>query len=426
MKIFFLKNKNIFLAIFLLALFLLTFFVFEGKNKIEQKMLTNDGAWCWYQDPRAVSYENKTYIGWANQNGDIKIGRYDEKEDNFKSTVLHNSLQKDDHIAPSILKLEDGRLMVFYSEHAGEKSSMYYRISTNPEDIFSWGNEMKLETNTFGKRGYTYSHPVQLSDENNRIYLFWRGGDFKPTFSFSDNKIDWADAKTLFGVEKGRPYLKVFSNNKDKIYFTFTDGHPNEVEFNNVYFAYYQKGSFFKADGTFIKKIADLPLKPEEVDLVYDSSSSKIKGWNWDIAIDDLGNPIIVYSTFPELEDHRYNYAYWDGDNWKNYEITKAGGSIDKDGEPFYSGGIALDHQNPSTIYLSREIDGFHELEKWKTEDQGNSWLSESITIQSSTENIRPVVPRNSGDEGIKVIWMQGDYDHYTEYKTGLKAQFVK
>jgi hypothetical protein len=160
--------------------------------------------------------------------------------------------------------------------------------------------------------------------------------------------------------------------------------------------------------------------------LVYDSKSSKVKGWNWDIGVNEIGNPIIVYSTFPEIDDHRYNYAYWDGEGWKNYEITEAGGSISKEREPFYSGGIALDYQNPSTVYLSKEVNGIHELEKWETKDQGKNWNSESITTQSLNKNIRPVVPRNSEDKGIEVVWMQGDYNHYTDYKTGLKAQFVK
>ncbi|MFA7466431.1 MAG: BNR-4 repeat-containing protein [Parcubacteria group bacterium] len=402
---FILSKKNIVIAVTMLFAFsiILIFFISDRsmerveridiEGSIGQENISDDGAWCWFQDPRAVSYNGKTYVGWVNRSGDIVISRYDNQKKETVSNVLHYNLQIDDHSAPTILILQDGRIMVFYSAHVG--NAMFYRISISPEDISNWSEEKRITTNTEGKRGYTYSHPVRLSDENNKIYLFWRGGDFKPNFSTSIDGVEWSNAQNLFDVPNERPYMKVFSNGSDKIYFTFTDGHPNEIETNNIYFTYYQDGSFYKADGTFIKGVNDLPLVASDLDVVYDSNLSGVNAWNWDIAIDNSGNPVIAYATFPALEDHRYNYAYWDGESWNNYEIAKAGGSIDKDREPFYSGGMAINHQDPSIVYLSREINEMHEMEKWETPDWGKSWSSKIITSQSLAKNVRPVVPRN-------------------------------
>jgi len=408
-------------VVLIAIVFLFGLFNKRQLTKIENIEFVSDGAWCWFQSPSAVQFNGKTYVGWINKNGDIMIGVYDENTKNISSAVLHAGLQIDDHAAPSILVRPDGRLMIFYSAHNG--SNMFYRISTSPEDISFWGEEKRIDTNTQGKWGYTYPNPVQLSSEDNKIYLFWRGGNGEPTFSTSADGNLWSDAQTLFNVPGERPYMKVSSNGTNKVYFTFTDGHPNEVDNNSIYFAYYQAGSFYKANGTFIKNINDLPLTPADVDMVYDSSKSGIKAWNWDIAFDENGYPVIVYAVFPAVSDHRYVYARYNGNNWDNNEITSAGDSISGDTELYYSGGITLNHENPYVVYLSKEIDNVNEIQKWSTQNSGRNWSFESITSESMKENIRPIVPRNNVPKSIDVIWIEGDYYFYTKFNTQLKAR---
>ena len=42
-----------------------------------------------------------------------------------------------------------------------------------------------------------------LSEENNRIYLFWRGADWKPTFAYSDNLgLSWSNPQILLKSTK--------------------------------------------------------------------------------------------------------------------------------------------------------------------------------------------------------------------------------
>ncbi|UCG34897.1 MAG: BNR-4 repeat-containing protein [Candidatus Omnitrophota bacterium] len=401
----------------------------ENIRKKSHQTLTSDGAWCWIADPRAVYYEGehkKVYVGWVNKSGSIQVASYNRGTKKITTTTLKKKLQRDDHANPALLVRPDGRLMVFYSAHNGKK--MFYHVSKEPENVSSWDKELEVGVNTEGARGYTYPNPIHLATEGSKIYLFWRGGNWKPSFAELKEDFTWSSAKTLVKGEGKRPYVKFDSNGIDKIHFAFTDGHPGEEEKNNIYYAYYYKGAFYKANGFKIKNIEELPINPLEADKVYDAAILGIKAWVWDIALDHSGNPIILYAVFRKINDHRYRYAQWDGEKWNDYEITAAGNCFPKthkreiEEEPHYSGGVALDHDNPSIVYLSRPIHGIFEIEKWVTSDGGTTWDLEEITSRSAKDNIRPVVARNySKSESGILIWMQGNYYYYTQYYTGLK-----
>jgi len=262
------------------------------------------------------------------------------------------------------------------------------------------------------------------------IYLFWRGGNFKPNYSKSKDGINWSPAKTLIKGSGARPYIKFESDGIGKIHFAFTDGHPRREERNNIYYACYHNGALYKADGTKIKDMNEVPIEPSEADKVYDASISGARAWIWDIAVDNSGNPVIVYTALPEETDHRYRYAKWNGSGWKDVEITSAGGGWfpqtqigERARETYYSGGIILDHVNPSIIYLSKKINGIFEIEKWITSDGGTTWISEIITFGSKKNNVRPFVSRGHKFNDAFLFWMYGDYIHYTKYFTEIKMK---
>ncbi len=170
--------------------------------------LAADGAWCWFADPRAVYHEGRfrrTYAGWVNSAGDIQVAAYDHRTGKSEVSTLKAKLERDDHANPAILIQPDGRLRVFYSPHNGGK--MAWRVSVHPEDISSWTEETVLPVNTQGSSGYTYPNPFILKKEKNRMYLFWRGGDYQPDFATSPDGRIWSEARTLIrGGE--RPYVK--------------------------------------------------------------------------------------------------------------------------------------------------------------------------------------------------------------------------
>jgi hypothetical protein len=394
-------------------------------NAAADAVTLGDGGWSWFGDPRAVTYAGKhtrTYIGWLSRGGDVTVQSYDEDTKATATSVVHAAFQRDDHANPSLLVRSDGRIAAFYSQHNG--ASLLYRLSTNPEDVSSWGPEQSVHTNSAAppgapSRGYTYPNPIRLGDEAT-TYLFWRGGDYEPTFSAqADGQTTWAPARTLIQVPGQRPYVKYASNGTDTIDFAFTNAHPREAPDVNIYFARYRAGNIERADGT---KIADVgtPIDPAAADKVFDGPEN---AWVHDVAEDSGGRPVIVFASFPSAADHRYHYARWTGSQWDVHQITPAGGSISADGnEPQYSGGITLDHEDPSHVYLSRQVGNAWEVEAWTTSDGGTSWTSQAITEGSSEKNVRPVSPRGliPFDSDLSIIWLRGAYNSYVTYQTSL------
>src|SRR4051794_3426276 len=391
-------------------------------HAVPPRRTLGDGAWCWFADPRGVHHEGarkQTFIGWVAQNGDMKVAAFDHDSGIRTTAVLHSNLQVDDHSNPALLVRPDGRIAVFYSGHSGDR--MYYRVSKRPEDITSWEAEATIPTNTVGQYGFTYPNPIRLSAES-KSYLFWRGGNFNPTFSTQpDGQSSWSAARNLILVSGERPYVKYDSYHGDTIGFAFTNAHPSEASDVNIYYAYYKNGGIYKANGTRIGTLGT-PIAPSQADKVFDNAD---KTWVHDVAFDSQGRPVIVFADFASTTDHRYRYARWTGSQWVSYQITPAGGSISLDGkQPYYSGGITLDHENPNTVYLSRDVGGIFEVETWSPPDGGKSWSRPAVPASSSANNYRPISPRGlipfSSD--MSVVWMRGIYQSYIAYKTSITA----
>jgi hypothetical protein len=136
----------------------------------------------------------RTYVGWVDPGGNIQAASYDHDTKVRVIATIRANFQIDDHDNPSLLVRPDGHLLAFWSAHSG--GQMHYRRTTRPEDVTAWGPEQHVPTNTAGPWGYTYPNPVQLSAEGNRLWLFWRGGNFNPTFSTSDDEVHGTPART--------------------------------------------------------------------------------------------------------------------------------------------------------------------------------------------------------------------------------------
>jgi hypothetical protein len=388
-------------------------------------VLAASGAWNWIEDPRAVHVKggrDRIYAGWVTRNGDLQIGAYDRMTTKIEAVTLAPHWEIDDHDSPSLLVLPDKRLMAFYARH--NLIGVFVRTSLHPEDISAWGPEIAITRTP----RTTYSQPVYLADEK-KIYVFWRGVNWKPTFSTSTDGEHWTPERELV-EQKGReantirPYFKIASDGRSKIDIAFTDGHPRDEPTNSIYYLRYEHGAFFKADGARVGGMGDLPIDPMSSDIVYFAKPSWVRAWIWDLAIARDGTPVIAYARYPSETDHRYRYARWRNGHWLDVELVAAGrwfpqtppGTQER--EPHYSGGIALDHDDPSIVYLSRQVDGQFEIERWATPDGGTSWATTPITAQSSEPNVRPVVAR--GDDGETVLWMRGPYVHWTNFGTRI------
>jgi hypothetical protein len=393
-----------------------------SKPGSEFTSITNNGAWTWYGNPVAIYYEGKykkTYMGWISNNGVIAVASYDHQTGDTVTKVIRTGYAADDHNHPSLLMRPDGRLMVFFSGHDGATMSLY--ISTNPEDISSFDPEIKVAPGVT----YCYPNPIFLSDEGDsgRIFLFYRSLGLKPCFSYSDDwGKTWTPTRQYYVNPDSTPksYANYCSNGKDEIHIVIEKGH--RAGYWPLYYLKYKKGAFYKLDGTLLATLDQLPIPNIKLDTVHNPSAAQSHGSAWDIALDNLGRPVVVYDQFKDGSNHLYYYFRWTGKEWFKKQLINSGGSMG--GEDGFAGGITLNHDNTNIVYMSRMVNGVHEIYKWVTNDSGNTWDSIAITRGSAKKNTRPIVPRGykTGTK-LEVIWMYGDYSGFTGsgYNTAVK-----
>ncbi len=378
------------------------------------------GSWCWFGDPRAVQVgggRDETFVGWIGWRGQITVGAFHARTGLLDSRVIGRQAV-DDHGDPSLLIEPDGRLTAFWSGHSGP--SMNYRTTLRPYDIDAWGPVRQLRSRVRGNKGFTYPNPVMLSAEHDRLYLFWRGPDWSQDFATRTLAGRWSAARRLIAVPRERPYVKVASNGTNTIALAFTNGHPRGVV-TGIYYAAYRDGSLWTAGGRRIARMDDGPISPQQADLVYDAAKTGVRAWVWDVALDFAGRPVIVYATFPSPWRHIYWYATWSGQRWISHRMTVGGPSISPHTiETDYSGGITLDHADPSIVYLSRKVRGWFELERWTTMDGGFSWRYAIVARTRGSDNVRPLVPRGSAAGPVDVLWLHGHYRGFTDYRTSI------
>ncbi|MDQ3849018.1 MAG: BNR repeat-containing protein [Actinomycetota bacterium] len=379
------------------------------------------GGWSYFGDPRAISHDGDTFTGWISTTGNVWVARLTRGR-RLRKRLIFRGLGRDDHNNPSLVFWHDGRIVVFFSPHSGHDlpppgipSVMRYRISQRPFSIDSFGPVHTVPTNAPGGLGYTYPNPIV---QRSKLWLFWRGGGWNPTFSYTENLLDWVPARELMRHGGGeRPYTKYVGDGDRQIHGIFTDGHPMAFK-NSLYYLRYENERLFAASGRRLGTLASVPLHTSELDRVYRYTDEGGRAWTHDIALDADGKPIILYTRRVGRRDTFY-YAHFDGRRWVSRKIV-AGGP----GRPsFTSGGGTLDHEDPRIVYLSRRTGAWHQVEVWITQDRGRTWTSRQLTSDPDGYSIRPVSPRGLTDFD-RVLFSRGDERTigFTNYRTRIHA----
>jgi hypothetical protein len=427
------------------AIYLIAFCVTDATA--QPGTAIGEGAWCWFSEPKAIGIQTdsgpRVVTGWVSSAGDVVVALVDPAKGTATSQILHTKLERDDHDNPAFVTLPDGRIGAFYGKHG--KESLYARFTLKPNDISEWTPVRELRLNNaeltakLGHDRYTYANPWRLSGESDRIYLFWRGAGYKPNISWSDDLGEtWTPSRIVISPQpfdgNQRPYVKYFSSGEDRIHLLFTDGHPRNEPFNSVYYACYRAGAFWRAGGTRICGIDELPFEPRNASVVYDAHATGARAWVWDICEDAEGRPIAVYARCPSETDHRYHYVRYDGEKWIDHEVSAAGkwfpqtppGTVER--EQHYSAGITIEPGRPDKVFLARDVNGRFEIESWLTSDGGATWQHKPITSSSARDNVRPYVPRAWPAQLSPVLlWMENrKYEHYTKFDSAIRVMEMK
>src|SRR5205085_910035 len=77
----------------------------RGSSMTDSTVLTDDdGAWTWFNDPRAIFHDGQILTGWVNRRGDIQFASHDLASGRTTVLMLHPAFQADDHDNPALLK----------------------------------------------------------------------------------------------------------------------------------------------------------------------------------------------------------------------------------------------------------------------------------------------------------------------------------
>ncbi|MCH5176479.1 MAG: BNR-4 repeat-containing protein [Prevotellaceae bacterium] len=415
----------------------------QTTERYDGAVINDEGAWCWFADPRAIHYENEaktinvSWIGYIDVHGNIKATQYDWLTGRKTDVLVRSYFQPDDHNNPTFLVLPDERVLIIYSRHTDEPA-FYYRISRRPGDITALGEEKRLAT----ANNTTYPSPFILSDDPTHWYLCWRGINWHPTIARLTMPDANDDVKFDFGPRQivqstgARPYAKYQSNGKDKIYLTYTTGHPDNEMPNWLYFNVidinHGNGPILRdIRGTELKKISDGVFNVSKTSsyanqypyTIVDKSDG-IRNWVWQISLDKQENPVIAFTHIDDAKtSHVYWYGRWTGTEWRRTWVQYAGHAFHQNWnstERCYTGGMAIDPDNINDLYLSIPTkngeynrDGVHEIWKYTINDAGEVSGSEQITRNSLKNNARPFILPNSANSPMRLVWMNGDYYYW-------------
>jgi hypothetical protein len=426
-------------------------------------VLANDGAWTWFNDPRALFKTGTLYFSYNRfSDGRTVLNALNLQTGGVTNLWASSLTEQDDHDVAGLLPKQDGTMLAIFARHGADQFfTARLSTSTNPISPSDWGSEQRNATGTNVATGMTYSNPFQLAAEGGRIYNFGRYLNFNPNvFTSTNGGATWSAPQILIltgNSDSIRPYVKYCSDYSRRVDFLYTDGHPDSIP-TSLYHLYYQGGAFYKTDGTFVTAYTNLPIlhdAGQRGSVVYQYSTAAqsdpnqwiptARAWCWEIAYQSNGAPCCVFQTKVDnvtganWYDARiyYYYARWTGTNWQKRFIAQGGRPL-YNGQPDYGGGICLDPQDPTTLYIATDaanpldlttttnvpLGSHYELWKGVTLDGGLTFNWQPITTNSIVDNLRPYIPRRFGGEPC-VLWFEGTYTTYTSFNCSLVGLFT-
>ena len=391
-------------------------------------------GWCWFQDPRAVYYNGKTYYGYVDNGtppsltrASLWVGCYDHATKTLaKPVCIQSAWEHDDHDAPALHILPDGRIMAFYAQSPIKPSpKMRCRISTNPEDISSWGAYTEITDSTWT------CYPKVVKTTDGRIYVFYRdtAGPREPTcyVQSDDNGATWNIAGTTVVDEHTTwpgQFTKVAAQG-NKIYIAGTCVfHGSWRTYKHIYWAMWDGNKWTNHAGDTLTQ----PLSSLNMEQAFNSDTQgegEHTSLIWDMVVDSSGYPHIAFahnlvdSSGNDTGNHKYYEVRWTGTAWSATKICDSNHGSIHAGQPVDSGGVCLDQNDPDYAYCSVAVNGVLEIQKFHY--SAGAWTKiADLTSGSAKDNMRPVSPVDSHSP-VQCIWMYGDYKTFADYDTVLK-----
>jgi len=407
------------------------------------------GAWCWFQDERVivdVANSEEPVLMFTSisasetdstEQGDLDLHWYDLNTSEGGVVELYDRLGQDDHNVAALYQMESGRVMALFSRH-GSDNYTHMRVS-EPDNRDVWGAVKIYEE----EARVTYNNLLTAgAGDERRIYNFSRSRGWNPNFTvYNEATESWGYGGRLLNSD-GRPYMKYHSSTDGtEIHIVATNQHPRDYD-NSIYHGVMNGKALFDTHGTLLDgDLSDQDAAvPTDLTVVFEGDPDNV-AWMSDVAIDKQDQPVIAFSVqkdgrdLPPREggyDHRYHLARLSDGEWVQHEIAFAGERL-YSFEDDYTGLIAIDPKDVDHLVISTNVDPetgaalmstadstrHYEIYEGTSSDGGKTFAWTALTKNSSTDNIRPIIPVWESDRRA-VLWMRGKYSSYTDFETQI------
>ena len=405
----------------------------------------------WINEKSIVGANGKTYIAYMTNMGEIHLKEYDAKCSRSISKDVRvctlNCNYADEHNAPAICIMQDGRIIIAYAGH-GVKASLKYRITKNPYDIDSFGEEKTVDI-----EGHVTYAQIFENTKKNELWLFCRVNAVMWIFTYScDAGETWSTPKTIVRSEDGglfymnirKQFIRT-AEGPDEQWFFALYGHPRISKDHTIRSGiFHSEGKYLKTDGTITdfdlyQKESSQTLQLDDMDIVYASpegTTVRLLDVSATVPLRVGFAPFVIdKDTAPDPEKPVYMSATFRNGKWNVSEpICTAGEFLAKDiidGSQTYLGGMAYYYgvgedgfhpndpamSDTNRIYIARLNGENRVVESYVSTDWGKTYQLEQVLRKiPKDKNIktwRPTVPIHAQDN-LPVYWHEGTYTAHT------------
>jgi hypothetical protein len=424
----------------------------------------DNGAWCWYQDERAVvdqvagriitgSVASGAGTGGSSRDAWVNAMVLDLQTRWPQRTELYKYGYTDDHNAPGFVLWPDGRGTAQYAGHNNDYLSRFRTL-----DGDTWQAEASFDWTSVGATSgeqTSYSNPYYLSAEGRALTFVRCIENRSPHFLVSSNLGNtWTYGGQLVepdgSVGYNSGYFRYSGNGVDRIDFICTEGHPRDLR-TSIYHGFISNGMSFKSDGTVVDTNLFDRISPVSRDftLVFTNGTVMPPGktntrcWNSDVQrYADGSVAALIHARNDGAEggdssinpNHSFFFCRYDGTNWATTYLGQAGTKMYAS-EADYVGLGALSPNDPNTIFISTRYDpravtpgatdtnppyaAKRELWKGVTTNHGAGFQWTMITSNSVRDNFRPIVPV-WGHDDVALLWFRGTYTSAQSFDSAI------
>lgn len=357
----------------------------------------------WWSLPKALYYDDKTYLSGIDDIGNILVCSYNHSDDTIERIIL-KKLGIDDHNTPAILFAPNKPVIIFYAGH-NETNYIYYRKSLTNNSINDLQSEQFID---FGEE-ISY---VQSYCWGNNIYVFSRSSSYPWCVVCSDDYGEtWGNVIELFNLGK-ITYMATVQ--KENILHCCFYGHPTSSTVHDIYHCLIDlsNGDVKKIDGTLIDNIftpTTLPITVNRLQLAYDHTDNNIR------MFDINSNNDILIMTWTDDDDSLYQILKFNGSTWDLKPLVPAGGVFGYTPSIHYNAGVSFPNPyDKDIIYVGREESGVWYIDELTSEDGWDTFKSNNL-YKSNNKLFRPYGILNAGERKVlfNEAFVYGDYDVY-------------